>query len=315
MTTLVGTLSDLGEFALIDALSALYVPRKGVLLGPGDDAAVMAAGHAVLVSTDLLVERRHFRRDWVGANDVGHRAAAASMADLAAMGGTTTALVVGFAAPGDLPAQWAYDLATGLAEEAAGVGASVVGGDVTASDQVVVAVTALGSSEHAPVTRNGARPGDVVALTGRIGWAAAGLAVLGRGFRSPRAVVDAYRRPAPPYSAGPDAAAAGATALIDVSDGLLADLAHIGAGSGVAIDVHSAALVPAEPLAAVGAALGVEPLRFCLTGGDDHALAATFPAGVPLPAGWAVVGTVQHGAGVTVDGVAYEAPSGHEHFR
>lgn len=315
MTTLSGTLAEVGEFALIDALSTLFVPREGVLLGPGDDTAVVAADRAVLLTTDLLVEGRHFRREWVAAADVGHRAAAASMADVAAMGGTATALVVGFAAPGDLPAQWAYDLAEGLAEEAALVGASVVGGDVTASDAVVVAVTALGSTESAPLTRAGACAGDVVALAGRLGWAAAGLAVLRRGFRSPRAVVDAYRRPSPPYAAGPEAAAAGATAMIDVSDGLLADLGHVAVASGVSIDVDSAALVPAEPLEAVGAALGVEPLRFCLTGGDDHALAATFPAGSPLPPGWVVIGSVATGAGVTVDGVAYEAPAGHEHFR
>lgn len=315
MTTLSGTLAEVGEFALIDALSTLFVPREGVLLGPGDDTAVVAADRAVLLTTDLLVEGRHFRREWVAAADVGHRAAAASMADVAAMGGTATALVVGFAAPGDLPAQWAYDLAEGLAEEAALVGASVVGGDVTASDAVVVAVTALGSTESAPLTRAGACAGDVVALAGRLGWAAAGLAVLRRGFRSPRAVVDAYRRPSPPYAAGPEAAAAGATAMIDVSDGLLADLGHVAAASGVSIDVDSAALAPAEPLEAVGAALGVEPLRFCLTGGDDHALAATFPAGSPLPPGWVVIGSVATGAGVTVEGVAYEAPVGHEHFR
>lgn len=313
--TLPGTLAQVGEFALIDALSTLFVPHQGVLLGPGDDTAVVAVDRAVLVSTDLLVEGRHFRREWVDAEDVGHRAAAAGMADVAAMGGVPTAVVVGFAAPGDLPAQWAYDLAVGIAAETAAVGASVVGGDVTASDAIVVAVTALGSAEHPPVTRSGARPGDVVALTGRIGWAAAGLAVLRRGFRSPRAVVDAYRRPAPPYAAGPQAAAAGATSLIDVSDGLLADLGHVAAASGVAIDVQSGALVPAEPLEAVGAALGVEPLRFLLTGGDDHALAATFAAGSPLPPGWAAVGSVGAGGGVTVDGVAYEAQPGHEHFR
>lgn len=315
MMTLRGTLADVGEFALIDALSTLFVPRERVLLGPGDDTAVVAADRAVLVTTDLLVEGRHFRREWVGAADVGRRAAAASMADVAAMGGTTTAVVVGFAAPGDLPAQWAYDLAAGLAEETDGVGASVVGGDVTASDAVVIAVTALGSTDTTPLTRAGAQAGDVVAVAGRLGWAAAGLAVLRRGFRSPRAVVDAYRRPSPPYSSGPEAAASGATAMIDVSDGLLADLGHMATASAVAIDVHSGALVPAEPLEAVGAALGVEPLRFCLTGGDDHALAATFPGDSALPPGWAIIGSVAPGAGVTVDGVAYEAPTGHEHFR
>ena len=193
-------------------------------------------GH-VVVSTDLLVEGRHFRRDWVGADDLGRKAAAANLSDVNAMGGTAHSLTVGLAAPADLPAQWALDLADGIAEEAALVGASIVGGDLTTADQVVVAITVLGTCDVAPVLRTGAQPGDVLALAGRQGWAAAGLAVLGRGFRSPRALVEAYQRPQPPYAAGPAAAHAGATSMIDVSDGLLADVGHLASGSGVAIDV------------------------------------------------------------------------------
>ena len=315
MTTLSGTLAEVGEFALIDALRTLFVPSETVLVGPGDDAAVLGAQRSVLVSTDMLVEGRHFRRDWVDAADVGHRAAAASLADIAAMGGVSTGLVVAFAAPGHVPAQWALDLAIGLADEAAVAGSCVVGGDVTEADAVVVAVTAIGATAHAPVTRTGARPGGVVAVAGRLGWAAAGLAVLRRGFRSPRSVVDAYRRPSPPYAAGPQAAAAGASAMIDVSDGLLADLGHVASASGVAIDVDSGALDSPEPIAAVGAALGVEPMSFVLTGGDDHALAATFAAGSQLPPGWRAIGSVGSGSGVTVDGAPYEGPGGHEHYR
>ncbi|CAN5434048.1 thiamine-phosphate kinase [soil metagenome] len=315
MAQLTGTLAELGEFGLIDAISSLFSPREQVLLGPGDDTAVVRFGDPVLVSTDLFVEGRHFRRDWGAAMDVGHRAAAAAMADVAAMGGRATALVVGLAAPGSLPAQWAYDLAIGMTEEAAALDASVVGGDVTAADQVVIAVTVLGRSDHPPVTRRGAHVGDVVAVAGRLGWASAGLAVLQRGFRSPRAVVDAYRRPLPPYDSGPQAAAASATAMIDVSDGLLADLGHIARASAVAIDVRSVDFTVAEPLAEVGAALGVDPLSFCLTGGDDHALVATFPARVGLPEHWTAIGSVAAGSGVTVDGADYEGHVGHEHFR
>ena len=315
MARLTGTLAELGEFGLIDAITPLFSPREQVLLGPGDDTAVVRSGDSVLVSTDLLVEGRHFRRDWGTAIDVGHRAAAAAMADVAAMGGRATALVVGLAAPGGLPAQWAYDLAAGMTAEAAALDASVVGGDVTAADQVVIAVTVLGRSDHPPVTRGGAQVGDVVAVAGRLGWASAGLAVLQRGNRSPRAVVDAYRRPQPPYDCGPQAAARAATAMIDVSDGLLADLGHIARASAVAIDIRSADFTVAEPLEAVGAALGVDPLSFCLTGGDDHALAATFPERVGLPKHWTAVGSVAAGSGVTVDGADYEDPPGHEHFR
>ena len=309
------TLADLGEFGLIAELSRRFAQGDHVLIGPGDDAAVVAVPTGrVVVSTDVLVDGRHFRRDWAGAEDVGHRVAAANLSDLNAMGGVATALTVGLAAPPDLPAAWALGLADGIAAEAALVGASVVGGDLTSADQVMVAVTVLGYVDGEPVRRSGARPGDVLALAGRQGWAAGGLAVLGRGFRSPRKLVDAYRRPEPPYAAGPQARMAGATAMIDVSDGLVADVGHLAAASGVAVDITTGAFELAEPLQAVGAALGADPMGFILGGGDDHALAATFPAGAALPGGWTVIGTVAEGEGVTVDGAAYEGPTGHTHF-
>ena len=308
------TLSDAGEFELIDALTAFFPQGEHVLIGPGDDAAVLRVktGH-VVVSTDLMVEGRHFRRDWASAEDVGHRAAAQNLSDINAMGGRATSLTVGLAAPPDLPVQWALDFARGFADECALVGASVVGGDLTRADQIVVAVTVLGACTTAPVVRSGAEPGDVLALVGRQGWAAGGLAVLGRGFRSPRVLVEAYRRPEPPYDAGVAAAEAGATSMIDVSDGLLAEARHLAEDSRVAIDVHRGAFEIAEPLTAVGAALGADPLGFILGGGDDHALLATFPAG-SVPEGWAVIGAVSEGSGVTVDGEAYDGPTGWTHF-
>jgi thiamine-monophosphate kinase len=315
------TLADVGEFGLVERLLALFPAGERVLLGPGDDAAVVAVPDGrVVVSTDLLVEGRHFRRGWSTALDVGHKAAAQNLSDVNAMGGTGSALTVGLAAPPDLPVAWALDLARGMAEECAAVDARVVGGDLTAADQVVVAVTVLGTVDGAPVLRSGASPGDVVAVAGRLGWAAAGLAVLGRGFGSPRAVVDAHRRPRPPYDAGPAARAAGATAMVDVSDGLVADLGHVARASGVQVDLDSAALAPDEPVQAVGAALGVDPTGFVLTGGEDHALAATFPPSAGLPGGWRAVGRVvplpgPDAAPVTVAGAAYEGPGGHAHFR
>jgi thiamine-monophosphate kinase len=309
------TLADLGEFGLVREITERFEQGEQVLLGPGDDAAVLAVPDGrVVVSTDLHVDTRHFRRDWASAEDIGRKVAAANLSDLNAMGGRAVALTVGLAAPGDLAVAWALELADGIAAEAALVGASVVGGDLTGADQLMIAVTALGSVEGEPVRRSGARPGEVVAIAGRQGWAAGGLAVLARGFRSPRKLVDAYRRPEPPYPAGAQAAAGGATAMIDVSDGLLADAGHIAEASGVALDILSAAFEVAEPLQAVGAALGADPLRFILTGGDDHALVATFPAGVALPEGWTPIGSVQEGSGVTVDGAEYEGPAGHTHF-
>jgi thiamine-monophosphate kinase len=261
-----------------------------------------------------MVEGRHFRRDWASAADVGHRAAAQNLSDINAMGGRATSLTIGLAAPADLPVQWALDFARGFAEECALVGASIVGGDLTRADQVVIAVTVIGACTQPPVVRSGAQPGDVLAIVGRQGWAAGGLAVLGRGFRSPRVLVEAYRRPEPPYDAGQVAAEAGATSMIDISDGLLADAGHVADASGVAIDVHRGAFEIPEPLQAVGAALGDDPLQFILGGGDDHALLATFPDVASVPTGWAVVGAVAEGSGVTVDGSAYDGPTGWTHF-
>jgi len=313
------TVADLGEFGLVGQLVGRFEQGPEVYVGPGDDAAVLRArrGH-VVVSTDLLVEGRHFRREWAGARDIGRRAAAQNLSDINAMGGRATALTVGLALPRDLPAQWVLDLADGMAEEAALVGASIVGGDLTAGSEVVIAVTVLGECTSAPVLRSGAQPGDVLAIAGRQGWAAAGLAVLGRGFRSPRVLVEAHQRPQPPYEAGPAAAEAGATSMIDVSDGLVADVGHLADGSGVAIDIDGGAFPLDEPLQAVGAALGVDPMQFVLGGGEDHSLVATFPAGTVLPDGFRVIGAVsarRDGApAVTVDGAAYEGSPGHTHF-
>jgi thiamine-monophosphate kinase len=314
------TLADVGEFGLIAELSGRFHQGPQVFVGPGDDAALLRTpkGH-VVVSTDLLVEGRHFRREWAQARDIGRKAAAANLSDVNAMGGTAHSLTVGLAAPPDLPVQWALDLADGIAEEAALVGASVVGGDLTTAKEVVVAITVMGTCEVAPVLRSGAQPGDVVAIAGRQGWAAAGLAVLARGFGSPRALVEAYQRPEPPYAAGLAAAHAGATAMIDVSDGLVADAGHIATASGVAIDISAEAFELAEPMQAIGSALGVDPMQFILGGGDDHALVATFPAGTDLPEGFSPIGSASEpgeaGAVVTVDGATYEGPPGWSHFQ
>lgn len=313
------TVADAGEFGLVGEFVRRFPQGPAVFVGPGDDAALLRTpkGH-VVVSTDLLVEGRHFRRDWASGTDVGHRAAAQNLSDINAMGGRATALTVGLALPADLPASWVLELADGIAAEAALVGASIIGGDITRGNEIVVAVTVLGECSVAPVLRSGAQPGDVLALAGRQGWAAAGLAVLGRGFRSPRVVVAAHQRPEPPYAAGPAAAHGGATAMIDVSDGLVADVGHLARGSGVRIDIWSTAFGIDEPLQAVGAALGVDPLSFILSGGEDHPLVATFPAGTALPDGFRAIGAVtapgEDGPGVTVDGAAYEGDPGWTHF-
>jgi thiamine-monophosphate kinase len=269
-----------------------------------------------VVTTDVLVEGVHFRLDWSTPYQVGRKAVAASLADVAAMGAVPTALVVGLAVPGQTAVSTVDGLAAGMWEEAAQVGVGIVGGDVVSAAELVVSMTALGDLQgRAPVTRGGARAGDVLGLCGALGASAAGLAVLRRGFRSPLAVVGAHRVPAPPYAAGPQAAAAGATAMIDVSDGLLADAGHLADASGVGIDIDSAALPIAPRLVEVAAALGADAQHWVLTGGEDHALLACFPAGVALPQGWTQLGVVREGCGVRVDGRVYEAlPGGWEHF-
>jgi thiamine-monophosphate kinase len=313
---LTGTVADVGEVALIAAITARLGSSDAVLLGPGDDAAVVAAPDArVVATTDVLVEGRHFKRDWSSAGDVGVRAAGANLADVAAMGAVPTALLVGLAVPLDLPAQWVLELADGLGEEAERAGAAVVGGDLVRGEVVTISVTALGSLEgRDPVTRGGARPGDLVAVAGRLGWSAAGFAVLSRGFRSPRTLVDAHRRPQPPYDEGPRGARLGATAMVDVSDGLVSDLGHVARASGVAIRLETDAFHVPQEFVDTSRALNADPLQWLLTGGEDHALAATFPPDVDLPMAWSVIGRVEDGEGVVVDGTPFEGPGGWRSF-
>lgn len=312
------TISDAGEFPAIERIARATAGSltDEVLLGPGDDAAVVSAADGrVVISTDVFVEDRHFRRDWSGPEDIGHRVIAAALADIAAMGARPTAVVVGLACPADTPLSWLDGFSVGVAEECRAAGAALVGGDMSRSDTVFVSVTALGDLAGAvPVTRGGARDGDVVAVAGTLGYAAAGLAILSRGFRTGKVFIDAHRRPAPPYAEGPRASLAGASAMCDVSDGLVADLEHIARASGVAIDLDASSFdVPAR-MAEIASAIGADPLQWVTAGGEDHALAATF-APDDVPDGWRVVGAVRAAdePAVTIDGQTPEA-RGWNHF-
>jgi thiamine-monophosphate kinase len=297
-------------------------------VGVGDDAAVLRVPDGrVVATTDMLIEGRHFRREWSCAADIGRKAAARNFADVAAMGAVPTALLVGFAGPGELPANWVRELAAGIASECSVAGAKVAGGDTSRADLVLLSITALGDlGGAAPVTRGGARPGDVVAVAGSLGGAAAGLALLRAGASlagSPvlAGLVNAHRRPRPPYAAGPRAAQLGASSMIDVSDGLIADLGHVADASGVGIELATAPLT-ASTVADAGAlrqaasVLGLADwIPWVLTGGDDHALVATFPPGVHLPADWTEVGKVAKGHGVVIDGKIWTGAGGWDHFR
>jgi thiamine-monophosphate kinase len=342
----------MGEWGIIAALAARVPTGPLTEIGIGDDAAVLATpSGSVVAAVDLLLENRHFRLDWSPAYDIGAKAAARSLADIAAMGAVGTALLVGLAAPPALPAGWLTGLADGLAAEAARAGAGVIGGDTSRADTVTLSVTALGDlAGRPPVRRSGARPGDVVAVNDHLGASAAGLALLTAGLAygsaadgpaaepSPAAayVLEAHRRPQPSYEDGPAAARLGATAMIDVSDGLLADLGHIASASGVSIDVAASALpisiglreaariveakMPRSSVTDAADTTSDTALHWVLTGGEDHALVATFPPATDLPSNWRVIGTVQSstghpGTGVTVDGAPYAGTGGWEHFR
>lgn len=295
------TVSALGEDGLVGSVIARYAPTPaGVLVGPGDDAAVLDVPGWTVVSTDTLVEGYDFRRDWSTAYDVGVKTAAQNLADIAAMGAVPLALVVSLATPGDLPADWAVDLSDGLAAECARVGAAVVGGDVSQAGEVVITGTAVGVLSGPAVLRGGARPGEVVALAGTTGPSAAGLALLEAGLDVTAdpvlsALVRAHLAPQPQYGAGPAAAKGGATAMIDTSDGLVRDARRVAEASAVVLDLDPQALLPGEELLAAASALGKEraAVGWVLSGGEDHALLACFPAGTVVPEPFRVIGVVR----------------------
>lgn len=311
------TLGELGEFAVIDRLVADRRHSAAVLIGPGDDAAIVTAPDGrVVVSTDMLVEGRHFRLDWSTPHQIGRKAIAQNAADIEAMGAVPTGFVVAFGAPADTPATLAVDLADGMwAEARRAGGAGIVGGDLVASPQWVISVTVFGDlAGRAAVTRGGARPGATVAVAGDLGVSAAGYALCAAGRDEFAELRDCHLVPRPPYGQGAVAARAGAQAMTDISDGLLADLGHIAAASGAGIELDSTALAPdVEPLRPAAALVSADPWAWVFGGGEEHALAACFPG--ELPAGWRAIGRVIDGpAQVRVDGREWTGSAGWESF-
>lgn len=310
------TLAQVGEFAVIARLVDGRRQPDAVTVGPGDDAAVLSAPDGrTVVSTDMLVAGRHFRLDWSTPNDVGRKSIAQNAADIEAMGARPTAFVVAFGAPSDTPAEQVVALADGMWQEAESMGAGIAGGDLVSAPQWVISVTVLGDLEgREPVRRSGAGPGDVVAVAGDLGRSAAGFEL----WRNDIERFDELRRrhvaPRPPYGQGRVAAENGATAMTDVSDGLLADLGHIAEASGVGIDLSTAALAAdRDALAGAAEAVGADAWAWILGGGEDHALVATFP--VSPPPGWRVIGRAHDGAqGVSVDGAVWQGNTGWQSF-
>lgn len=302
-------IGDVSEGRVLRTILSRTPAGRDALVGPGDDAAVIAApSGSVVASTDTLVEGPDFRAAWSSGYDLGWKSAAVNLADIAAMGARPTALLVALAVPKDRRLSFVAALADGFRDACAALapGCAVVGGDLTVSATLMIAVTALGDLEgRAAVTRAGARVGDDVAIAGEMGHAAHGLAVLFGRFHVDGAAVPidssalsegeaeaiaAQLRPVPPIGLGPVAAIGGATAMMDVSDGLALDARRMAEASGVTIALEQTAL-------------GAHPRR-ALAGGEDHALLATFPAGA-LPPGFRRIGSVRpavEGAPVLYDG-------------
>jgi len=324
---------DLTEEQLLAKIFPLLPKGKATIVGPGDDAAVVAAPDGqYVVSTDVLVQDRHFRTRWSSGYDVGRRAAAQNLADIAAMGARPTSLVVCLVVPDTTTVEWVTDMARGLADACAPVRAGVVGGDLSGGDTITVAVTVHGTLDwRPPVLRSGARPGDVLAHAGVRGRSAAGHALLDAGLVTPSGerhaeLVAAYLRPEPPLAAGPAAARGGATAMLDLSDGLLRDAGRLARASHVHLDLDPSAfaadrkvLLPAaeEVSAATGVPAAELLARWVYGGGEDHGLLATFP-GADLPSGWDAVGRVLEvgadGPEVTVGGQEPGVGPGWDHF-
>ncbi|WP_072687522.1 thiamine-phosphate kinase [Rhodococcus marinonascens] len=301
---------------MIDRAVAGRVQPETTVIGPGDDAAlVRTVDGRVAVSTDMLVQGRHFRLDWSSPRDVGRKAVAQNTADIAAMGAWPTAFLVSVGLPPDTPAEVADGISAGIWEAAEELGAGVVGGDLVQAGQIVISVTVLGDlGGRNPIRRSGARPGDVVAVAGALGRSAAGLALLLAGSSDFPDLLAAHRVPGPPYHAARAAADGGAHSMIDISDGLLADLGHICESSGVGMSLARADLTVPPDLVAAAAAIGADHWDWVLTGGEDHSFAATFPAGETLPAGWTEIGTVDDGSGVSVDGETWPGAGGWQSF-
>lgn len=275
----------MGEFELLARVrERLPAPPSHVVLGSGDDAAVTAAAGATATSVDAVVDGVHFDRRYATSSQIGHKALATALSDLAAMGADAGEAYVVLGVPADLGEDGCLELLDGMLGLAERTGATLAGGDLTRAAQLFLAVTVVGhaASADAFVSRGGARPGDVLALTGELGGAAAGLALLADRKLEARAADPAGLRarqlePQPRLGAGRALADAGATAMIDLSDGLAGDAVHLGGRSGVGlrIDGEAAPLAPGA-IEVLGAA-GEDGLQRCLEGGEDYELLAAIP--------------------------------------
>ncbi len=333
---------DEGEFRLIARLSE-RLARAGrarpsgveVHLGIGDDAAVTEPEGVTVTSTEALVDGVHFRRATASMRSIGRKALAAALSDVAAMGASAGEAYVALGIPDDVDEAACLELYDGLAALAVEAGTAVLGGDLTSSPALVLAVTVVGhpASADAIVPRDGASPDETLTVTGELGGAAAGLLLLerpelssGLDAETAAALIDRQREPAPRLAAGAALASAGATAMIDVSDGLGADAGQIAAASGVRIAIELDRVPVQDGVAEIAAAAEVEARDLAAAGGEDYELLAVVPSarvgdaqsavsatGVRL----SVIGKTTSGEGVEISAAdgSVSSPSGFDHLR
>ena len=317
--------AEAGEQAAIDAIvSAAYNPVNG------DDAAVLtprAYSSRTVCSKDLLVRDRHFRTDWSYPEEVGHRAVVQNFADIEAMGARPTAVLLGLVVPPDLPISALSRLGRGIHAECQRWAAGLVGGDIVTGQELVISVTAVGElgGPDPELTLSGARPGDTVIMSGRLGYSAAGLALMEAygerenvpGLEHVSTAVEAYLTPPLEVRRGTVARAAGAHCLTDNSDGMMVELATISQRSGVALDLDSSAIAPDDCLRSIAALLGADPWEWIYQGGEDHSLIGTTPT--DPPSGFRPIGRVYElgddsAPKVTVDGAPTSYHGGWQAF-
>ncbi|WGP05020.1 thiamine-phosphate kinase [Bacillus subtilis] len=330
-------LSELGESHIVSRVLTRNPEPAHVIVGPGDDAAVTAPEGRLVSTADMLVENEDFTRDWLDWGLLGRKAAAQNLADVCAMGAVPHGLLVSLAIPDDTVIADLEALYSGLFDEAERAGAAlectvpIIGGDLSSSKLIVIAITALGTvPEGSAILRSGAQPGDSLYLAGTVGLAAAGLDLLFAGLRREtagpelRPLIETQLAPRPDYGA---LRTIGASAMIDVSDGLSLDLARVATASGVGIELDRALLADLiDPLlpaaefvldarAANGTAATAEDLAlsWVLDGGEDHGFAASAPSRQSPGVGWRRIGRVRTGHDVSLDGTPVPA-SGFSHF-